>query len=236
MAADVGDPDHGQDSGQNDQALPAQRTPDHLLADHVDDDSDNCQDCQKGHLRASFASSLTLLHRYVAAALRTSPPSLICRVRFRVDSGLRRRLRGGSRTGLRSVTDQPTISPQASSTAILAGSRLAALTAQTATRHESQCARPHRRPRRPPYDIALGAPGSSRSPPDQLLAAALRHCTERGPYYLVIVATPVARRLLAARRKLRWIGWSRSASEHARHSLRRWSGSVQYHAHERDRS
>ena len=38
---------------------------------------------------------------------------------------------------------------------------------------------------------------------DQLLAAALRHCTERGRYYSVIVATPVARRLLAARRKLR---------------------------------
>ena len=42
-----------------------------------------------------------------------------------------------------------------------------------------------------------------RSPPDQLLMAALRHCTERGRYYSVIVATTVARRLLAARRKLR---------------------------------
>ena len=58
----------------------------------------------------------------------------------------------------------------------------------------------------------------------------------RRRYYSVIVATQVLRRLLAAWWKLGWIGWSTWASEHARRSLRRCSGSVQYHAHGRDRS
>jgi hypothetical protein len=56
LTADVDDPDHGQDRGQHDHTLAAERAADELLPDHVHDDSECYQHCQRGHFDTSIVA------------------------------------------------------------------------------------------------------------------------------------------------------------------------------------